>query len=141
VYKEPYPSQPSTSYRIEDQHQHRPSQQYPPQQKDIRSSYSAHSSSTSSQTTPSKQPHHNNNNNQQQQLPPRPSPAYLPTNKDQCRTVLHPRGGDEEIFIEATPVMMVESTPVMANVHSVASNHVDTASSNDSQSRRPALDP
>jgi hypothetical protein len=143
--------------------QHRASQQYPPQQKDIpSSSYSAHSTSPS-QTTPSHQYQSQETNSgssygansstassyttpskqaqQQHQRPPQPTPAYLPTNKDQCRTVLRPTGGEEEILVEATPVMLVESTPAMADVHSVISNHVDTSSSNGSQSRRPALDP
>jgi hypothetical protein len=130
--------QPSASHGNEYQQQHRPSQQYPPQQKDIRSIYSAHSSSTSSHTTPSRQSYQGQQQ-QQHSLPPPPTPGYMPTNKDQCRTVL--RGEEEGIFVEATPVMMVESTPVMTtDVHSVTSNAVNS-SSDGSKSRRPALDP
>jgi hypothetical protein len=62
----------------------------------------------------------------------------MPTTKDQCRSVM--RGGEEDMVVVATPVVMVESTPMVTDAQSATSNTVNS-SSNDSKPRRQALDP
>jgi hypothetical protein len=145
------PYQPSAPCNSENQ-QHRPSQsqQSPQQYKNTQSSYKAHSSLPSQTPLPKISYHHHHHHHhqqqqqqhqeQRQQTPPSPGPASIPSYKDQCREVL--KGREEGDMVgEATPVMVVYSTPMVTDGHSVTSNHTNSCSGTSSKLRRSALDP